>query len=133
LSGLATATARSVMALFEDRQLGTGGSVLHHVLEYGAMERIEAFTYSWFGGSAQKCQLGSARMRPHEEDQGFLYRVLGRTFFCISGRKGLGQGGFNVFLRHEVGEALPHELREVVAEFARRHRLRGPEFASLVH
>jgi hypothetical protein len=117
--------------LLEDRKLGLGSPILDHVLEDGRVERVEPFLDPLVGRPAQKCELGAARMRPHEEDECFLGCARRGTIVVVQGID-IRQGGLDVFLGQEVGEAFPDEPGEVITQLLGCHRLRCAKLTHFV-
>ena len=64
--------------LFEDRKLGLGGSVLHHVVEDGPVHRVQPLAKGLVGGATEERELGAGITFEdiHDEVAGVYPRVM---------------------------------------------------------
>ncbi len=108
--------------LLEDRELGPGSSMVHHVLEDRLVEFVEPLLDEIVGGPAHECELHSAGVGPHEEDQHLLGGgLLGDAI--IGGQAEFPQKCVGVTVGDEIGETLPHQLGESVTQLLGIHAL----------
>ena len=108
--------------LFEKGHLGLRCSIIHHVLEDGGMEGVEALSDQTLLRPAHEGQLEPSSVGPHKEDEDFLSGGLFRDPVFL-GQTQIAQENFCVPIGYEIREAFPDKACKCVPQILGSHAL----------